>query len=102
MRSVSKREASGVRPRVFLETQTEEGWHHPLLKGGHGVVEEGGGGSDVVRTHVKRVSFRQQSGGEMGAAETARLKLRRESRLREARTTRSPWSQEEMAPGQSW
>lgn len=66
------------------------------------MVEESGGGSDVVRTHVKRVSFRQQSGGEMGAAETARLKLRRESRLREARTTGSPWSQEEMAPGQSW
>ena len=34
--------------------------------------------------------------------ETARLKLRRESRRREARTTGSPWSQEERAPGQSW
>lgn len=57
MWSVSKREASRVRPRVFLETGTEEGWHHPLLKGGHGVVEEGGGGSGGVRVgfdHVKR------------------------------------------------
>lgn len=53
MRSVSKREASGVRPRVFLETQTEEGWHHPLLKGGHGVVEEGGAGQ-MWSGHVKR------------------------------------------------
>lgn len=40
------------------------------------------GGSDAVR-HKRRVSFRQQSGGEMGVQlETARLKLRRESRLR--------------------
>lgn len=55
MWSVSKREASGVRPRVFLETGMEEGWHHSLLKGGHGVVEEGGGGSGVVRIGFDRV-----------------------------------------------
>ena len=55
MWSVSKREASGVRPRVFLETGTEEGWHHPLLKGGYGVVEEGVVGSGVVRIGFDRV-----------------------------------------------
>lgn len=37
------------------------------------------------------MSFRRQSGGETGAAETAGLKLRREPRQREARTTGSPW-----------
>lgn len=38
----------------------------------------------------------------MGAAETARLKLRRESRLREERTQDHPGVRREMAPGQSW
>ena len=55
MWSVSKREASRVRPRVFLEMGTEEGWHHPLLTGGPGGVEGGGGGSGAVRSGFDRV-----------------------------------------------